>query len=100
MRRVEPDGQQQRLHLGGKVFLDPAPLRRAALAVRDDFDAAFFEYGQQLLVEDHVLQIDQGMDFGCDLAKGLCGNGPALLVAHKSRQLWRKTHLEKLIQIG
>ncbi len=100
MRGVEPDRQQQRLHLGGEVFLDPTPLRRGALAVRHDFDAALFQRWQQLLVVERILLRHQLVHLGRHLVEGLRIDGSALLVADKCRQLGRKTHLEKLIQIG
>jgi hypothetical protein len=55
VRRVQPHRNQQGPDLALEIRLDPAALRRRALAVRDDPDAPFAKGRQQLVVVDHVL---------------------------------------------
>ena len=59
VRRIEPDGGEERPDLMVKIFGDPGPLRGAAVSVVQHADASRLQRGQDLPVENVVHFRDQ-----------------------------------------
>jgi len=100
MRRVQPDRQQQRLHLLQEILLDPALLVGVALAVGHDLDALLVEQRHQVVVVYGVLLGHQVLDLVGNLPVGLRADDPTLLIGLERGQVRREPHLEKLVQVG
>ena len=98
VRRVEPDGHQQRPHLALEEARHPFALPLGAFGVVDHPDAVQGQRRHHLLVEHGVLLFDQRVRFYRDVdqvAKRIAGTGRA-----RRFQRARETHLEELVEIG
>ena len=100
VRRVQPDGHQQGLHLALEERLDPAPLGGVALAVRDQLDALLLQQRQHLVVVDRVLLGHQLVQLGAQAHIAVRRLRAALFVGIEGGQLGRHAHLEELVEVA
>ena len=100
VRRVQPHGYQQRPDLPRKVLFDPAPLRRVAIPVGDDFDTAFFQRRDQVIVVQGVLAGDQSVRRLRQPGERSHREQAFGVFALVGRQVRLSPDLKKLVQIG
>ena len=104
VRRVEPDGRQHRHHFAEEVVADPFLLRRRPLGAAQEADLLLRERGEDLVVQQPVLLLDDALHLRRDLPERLQRREPVRSRrdrAHLDLLLQpRDADLEELVQVG
>ena len=100
VRWIQPNGDQQRTNLIFEVILDPAALRRIAVAVRNNPNAVPRKLRHQGVVVQRILPLHHGMHRCRQAPKRLCRVGGLGLLICSAGQMQRRPDFKKLIEIG